>query len=119
MNRTITTVGLDLAKSVFQVHAVSADGQILQRRALRRTQVLNFFQCLSPCLVGMEARASAHYWAREIERLGRRVRIVPPSYVKPYVTRNRTDAADAEAICEAVTRPTMRFVSIKSRRPAS
>jgi transposase len=86
MNQTITTVGVDLAKSVFQIHAVSADGQILQRRTLRRSQVLTYFQSLSPALVGMEACASAHYWAREIERLGHQVRIMPPNYVKPYET---------------------------------
>jgi transposase len=110
----ISTVGLDLAKSVFQVHAVAADGEVLVRRALRRSQVLTFFGRLAPCVVGLEACGSAHYWAREIAALGHPVRIMPPAYVKPYVKRNKTDAADAEAICEAVTRPTMRFVPIKT-----
>lgn len=109
-SQSITTIGLDLAKSVFQVHAIDEAGQVIQRRTIRRSQVLKFFQTLPPCLVGMEACASAHYWARELELLGHRVRIMPPAYVK----RNKTDAADAEAICEAVTRPTMRFVPIKS-----
>ncbi|WP_040579678.1 IS110 family transposase, partial [Methylocystis parvus] len=113
-SQPITTIGLDLAKSVFQVHAIDETGQVIQRRTIRRSQVLKFFQSLPPCLVGMEACASAHHWARELELLGHRVRIMPPAYVKPYVKRNKTDAADAEAICEAVTRPTMRFVPIKS-----
>jgi transposase len=99
---------------VFQVHAIAETGEVLVRRSLRRTQVLAFFSRLAPCLVGMEACGSAHYWAREIAALGHRVRMMPPAYVKPYVKRNKTDAADAEAICEAVSRPTMRFVPIKS-----
>jgi transposase len=111
---TITTVGLDLAKSVFQVHGVGADGSVLVRRKLRRMDVLQFFASLSPCLVGMEACASSHHWAREISQLGHEVRLMPPAYVKPYVKRGKTDASDAEAICEAVTRPTMRFVAVKS-----
>jgi transposase len=111
---TITTVGLDLAKSVFQVHAVAGDGAVLVRRTLRRSQVLTLFSRVAPCLVGLEACGSAHHWAREIAALGHRVRMMPPAYVKPYVKRNKTDAADAEAICEAVSRPTMRFVPIKS-----
>src|SRR5665647_142722 len=110
----ISTVGLDLAKSVFQVHAIAENGDVVVRRALRRSQVLEFFGKLGPCIVGMEACGSAHYWGREIAALGHTVRIMPPAYVKPYVKRNKTDAADAEAICEAVTRPTMRFVPIKS-----
>ena len=110
----ITTIGLDLAKSVFQVHAITADGQVVVRRALRRAQVLPFFAKLSPCLVGMEACGTSHYWARELSQLGHAVRLMPPAYVKPYVKRGKTDAADAEAICEAVTRPTMRFVPVKS-----
>ncbi|MFP4569797.1 IS110 family transposase, partial [Rhodosalinus sp.] len=109
-----TTIGIDLAKSVFQVHGVDADGAILVKRKLRRAQVLTFFAGLEPCLVGMEACAGAHFWARELQALGHDVRIMPPSYVKPYVKRGKTDAADAEAICEAVTRPTMRFVPVKS-----
>jgi len=110
----ISTVGLDLAKSVFQVHAIAENGDVVVRRALRRSQVLEFFGKLGPCIVGMEACGSAHYWGREIAALGHTVRIMPPAYVKPYVKRNKTDAADAEAICEATGRPTMRFVPIKS-----
>lgn len=110
----ITTIGLDLAKSVFQVHAITEDGHIAVRRALRRSQVLEFFRNIAPCLVGIEACGSAHYWANAIGEFGHTVRVMPPAYVKPYVKRNKTDAADAEAICEAVTRPTMRFVPIKS-----
>jgi transposase len=110
----ITTVGLDLAKSVFQLHAIAADGEVLVRRTLRRSQVLTFFGRLAPCLVGLEACGSAHYWAREIAALGHNVKMMPPAYVKPYVKRNKTDAADAAAICEAVSRPTMRFVPIKT-----
>ena len=109
-----TTIGIDLAKSVFQVHGIDADGAIAVKRKLRRAQVLTFFAGLEPCLVGMEACAGAHFWARELQALGHDVRIMPPSYVKPYVKRGKTDAADAEAICEAVTRPTMRFVPVKS-----
>lgn len=110
----IATIGLDLAKSVFQVHAIDSTGKVVVRRALRRSQLLDFFKRTPPCLVGMEACASAHYWTREIGKLGHQVRIMPASYVKAYVKRNKTDAADAEAICEAVTRPTMRFVPVKS-----
>lgn len=108
------TIGLDLAKNVFQVHGVDAEGTIVCRRQLRRSQVLVFFARLGPCLVGMEACAGAHHWARELAALGHKVRLMPPAYVKPYVKRGKTDAADAEAICEAVTRPTMRFVPVKS-----
>src|SRR6056297_2672908 len=110
----ITTIGIDLAKSVFQVHGVDTEGAIVVKRKLRRAQVLTFFAGLEPCLVGVEACAGAHYWARELAALGHEVRIMPPSYVKPYVKRGKTDAADAEAICEAVTRPSMRFVPVKS-----
>lgn len=109
----ITIIGLDLAKAAFQIHAITEDGHIAVRRALRRSQVLEFFRHISPCLVGMEACGSAHYWANAIGE-GHTVRLMPPAYVKPYVKRNKTDAADAEAICEAVTRPTMRFVPVKS-----
>lgn len=114
MEQEVVTVGLDLAKNVFQVHAIAADGAVLIRRNLRRTEVIRFFAELPPCLVGMEACASAHYWARELMAIGHEVRLMPPAYVKPYVKRGKTDAADAEAICEAVTRPTMRFVAVKS-----
>lgn len=114
MEQEVVTVGLDLAKTVFQVHAIAADGAVLIRRKLRRTEVIRFFAKLSPCLVGMEACASAHHWARELIAIGHEVRLMPPAYVKPYVKRGKTDAADAEAICEAVTRPTMRFVAVKS-----
>ncbi|SMX50825.1 IS110 family transposase [Maliponia aquimaris] len=108
------TIGLDLAKNVFQVHGVDTEGTVICRRQLRRSQVLVFFARLGPCLVGMEACAGAHHWARELATLGHEVRLMPPAYVKPYVKRGKTDAADAEAICEAVTRPTMRFVPVKS-----
>jgi transposase len=110
----ITTIGLDLAKSVFQVHGVDATGQVIVRRSLRRAQMLPFFARLPSCLVGMEACGTSHYWARELIKLGHQVRLMPPAYVKPYVKRGKTDAADAEAVCEAVTRPTMRFVPVKS-----
>ena len=109
-----TTIGIDLAKTVFQVHGVDAAGAAVVKRKLRRGQVLEVFARLDPCLVGMEACAGAHYWARELTALGHEVRIMPPSHVKPYAKRGKTDAADAEAICEAVTRRTMRFVPVKS-----
>ena len=111
----VTTIGIDLAKHVFQVHAVDAAGKVIVRKALRRAQVLPFFTKLSPCLVGMEACGTSHHWARELVALGHTVKMMPPAYVKAYVKRGKTDAADAEAICEAVTRPTMRFVPVKSR----
>ena len=111
----VTTIGIDLAKHVFQVHAVDAAGKVIVRKALRRAQVLPFFTRLSPCLVGLEACGTSHHWARELMALGHTVKMMPPAYVKAYVKRGKTDAADAEAICEAVTRPTMRFVPIKSR----
>jgi len=110
----ITTVGLDLAKNVFQVHAVDAEGMTVLRKQLRRAQLLAFFSRLPRCLVGMEACATAHYWARELSALGHVVRLMPAQYVKAYVKRNKNDAADAEAICEAVVRPTMRFVPAKT-----
>jgi transposase len=115
----ITTVGLDLAKSVFQVHGTDEDGRPVMRRKLRRGQMLGFFSGLSPCLVGMEACASAHYWARELQALGHEVRLIPPQYVKPFVKTNKNDASDAEAICEALIRPTMRFAPIKSAEQQS
>ena len=114
MKQEIVTVGLDLVKSVFQVHAIRGDGTVLVWRKLRRAEVIGFFTDLPSCLVGMEACASAHHWARELIKLGHDVRLMPPAYVKPYVKRGKTDAADAEAICEAVTRPTMRFVAVKT-----
>src|ERR1700681_506480 len=110
----ITTIGLDLAKSVFQVHGIDATGQVVVRKSLRRSQMLPFFAKLPSCLVGMEACGTSHHWARELINLGHDVRLMPPAYVKPYVKRGKTDAADAEAVCEAVTRPTMRFVPVKS-----
>ncbi len=112
--KKIVTIGLDLAKSVFQIHAVAEDGRVIVRRALRLAQLLDFFRSLEPCLVGIEACATSHFWANAIGQFGHTVRMMPPAYVKAYVKRNKTDAADAEAICEAVTRPTMRFVPIKS-----
>jgi transposase len=112
--KEVSTIGLDLAKNVFQVHGVDGSGQTVVRRQLRRGQVLPFFEKLAPCLVGIEACATSHYWAREIASLGHEVRMMPARYVKPYVKRNKNDAADAEAICEAVTRPSMRFVPIKT-----
>ena len=111
----VTTIGLDLAKTVFQVHGVDASGAAVIRKTLRRQQVLPFFAKLHPCLVGMEACGTSHHWSRELIKLGHQVRLMPPAYVKPYVKRGKTDANDAEAICEAVTRPTMRFVAMKSR----
>jgi transposase len=110
----VTTIGLDIAKNVFQVHGIDVDEKVVVRKQLRRSQVLEFFKALPPCLVGMEACATAHYWARELTRLGHQVRLMPAKDVKAYVKRNKNDAADAEAICEAVRRPTMRFVQIKS-----
>ena len=111
----VSTIGLDLAKNVFQVHGIDLQGKILVRRPLRRAEVLPFFAKLAPCLVGMEACATAHHWGRELTKLGHTVKLMPPAYVKPYVKRGKTDAADAEAIAEAVQRPTMRFVAVKTR----
>ncbi len=110
----VCTIGLDIAKNVFQVHGVDQTGAVVIRRQVRRRQVLTLFGKLPPSLVGIEACATAHYWARELARLGHGVRLMPARYVKAYVKRNKNDAADAEAICEAVTRPTMRFVEIKT-----
>ena len=111
----VTTIGLDIAKNVFQAHGVDVTGEVVIRRQLRRSQVIAFFGRQPACLVGIEACATAHHWAREIAALGHEVRLMPARYVKAYVKRNKNDAADAEAICEAVTRPTMRFVAIKTR----
>jgi transposase len=110
----ITTIGLDLAKNVFQVHGIDAGEKVVARKQLKRSQMMAYFKALPPCLVGMEACATAHYWARELAKLGHEVRLMPAKDVKAYVKRNKNDAADAEAICEAVRRPTMRFVRVKS-----
>ena len=110
----VTTIGLDIAQSVFQVHGIDADGQVVIRQRLTRARLLRFFAKLPRCLIGIEACASAHHWARELLTLGHDVRLMPPAYVKPYVKRQKNDAADAEAICEAVGRPTMRFVEPKT-----
>jgi transposase len=112
--QVITTIGLDIAKSVFQVHGIDAQGNVLIRRQLKRRYVLAFFQKLPSCLVGIEACASSHHWSRELMALGHKVRLMPPAYVKPYVKRQKNDATDAEAICEAVTRANMRFVETKT-----
>jgi transposase len=112
--KQVTTIGLDIAKSVFQVHGVDATGKVVLRKKLTRSRMLEFFGKLPKCLVGIEACASSHYWARELIALGHEVKLMPAQYVKPYVKRGKNDAADAEAICEAVTRPTMRFVGVKT-----
>jgi transposase len=110
----ISTIGLDLAKTVFQVHGIDANEKVVVRKQLRRSQVMGFFEELAPCLVGIEACATAHHWARALRKLGHEVRLMPAKDVKAYVKRNKNDAADAEAICEAVRRPTMRFVTVKT-----
>src|SRR4030088_1154242 len=110
----VTTIGLDIAKSVFQVHGIDAEGKVIVRRQIKRRYVLVFFQKLPPCLIGIEACASSHHWSRELRALGHRVRLMPPAYVRPYVKCQNNDAADAEAICEAVTRANMRFVATKT-----
>jgi transposase len=112
--QTVSTIGLDIAKSVFQVHGVDATGQVVVRRQLKRRYVLTFFEKLPPCLVGIEACVSSHHWSRELQALAHMVRLMPPAYVKPYIKRQKNDAADAEAICEAVTRANMRFVATKT-----
>src|SRR5580692_11663712 len=117
--QTVTTIGLDIAKSVFQVHAIDRDGNVIVRRQLKRRYVLAFFAKLPPCLVGVEACATSHYWSRELKKLGHTVRLMPPAYVKPYVKRQKNDAVDAEAICEAVTRANMRFVETKTAEQQS
>ena len=114
MDKSITVSGLDLAKSVFQVHGINAEGEVVVRRKLSRSRVLAYFNQLEPCLVGMEACATAHYWGRELRALGHDVKLMPPQFVKPYLKSQKNDMRDAEAICEAVTRPTMRFVPIKT-----
>jgi transposase len=110
----VTTVGLDIAKHVFQVHGIDAQGTVVIRRKVRRSELLKFFESIQPCLVGIEACATAHHWGRELQSRGHQVRLMPPGYVKPYVKRQKNDIADAEAICEAVSRPTMRFVPVKT-----
>ena len=111
----VSTIGLDIAKSVFQVHGVDDTGAVVMRKRVSRSKVLEFFAGLSPCLVGIEACPSAHYWSRELQALGHTVKLMPPSYVKAYLKRSKNDANDAAAICEAVTRPSMRFVPIKTQ----
>ena len=110
----VSTIGIDIAKSVFQIHGVDADGTVVIRKRVGRTKVLEFFSKLPACLVGMEACATAHQWARGLKKFGHDTRLMPPTYVKAYVKRGKNDAADAAAIYEAVTRPSMRFVPIKS-----
>jgi len=112
--QAVKTIGLDIAKSVFQVRGVDADGQVVIRRKLKRCYMLAFFQKMPQCLIGMEACATSHHWSKELQTLGHRVRLMPPAYVRPYVERQKNDAADAEAICEATQRPTMRFVAVKT-----
>jgi transposase len=112
--QAVTTIGFDIAKSVFQVHGIDAEGRGVIRQRLRRSRVLGFFKKLSPCVVGIEACASSHHWSRQLQALGHAVRLMPPAYVKPYLKRQKNDAADAEAICEAVQRPSMRFVPTKT-----
>lgn len=110
----ITTIGIDLAKNVLQVHGIDERGKTLVKKQFKREQVIQFFANLQPCLIGMEAFGSAHYWARKLEQLGHTAKLMAPQFVKPYVKTNKNDAADAEAICEAVARPNMRFVPIKN-----
>ena len=110
----ITIIGLDLLRNIFQIHGIYEDGEVAFNRALRRAQVLTFFEGLEPCLIGIEACGTSHHWARELMKLGHNVKLIPPLYVKPYVKRGKSDAVDAAAICEAVTRPTMRFVDVKT-----
>ena len=115
----VSTIGLDIAKSVFQVHGVDFDGTVVIRKRVSRAKVLEFFSTLPSCLVGIEACPSAHHWSRELQALGHTVRLMPPSYVKAYLKRSKNDANDAAAICEAVTRPSMRFVPTKSEQQQS
>lgn len=119
MTALITSIGLDLAKTVFQIHAADNEGKPILKKRLRRGQLLGFFAELEPCIVGMEACGSAHYWARELQSLGHEVRLIAPQFVKPFVKTNKNDASDAEAICEAMQRPTMRFAAVKSAEQQS
>lgn len=112
--KKVSTIGLDLAKRVFQVHGVDAAGAVVVRRSLRRSQMVSYFGRVAPCVIGMEACATAHHWGRVLSELGHTVRLIPPAYAKAYVRRNKNDPADAEAICEAVSRPSMRFVPLKT-----
>jgi transposase len=112
--KTISTIGLDLAKRVFQVHGINQEGEVIVQKQLCRSDVFDWFAKLSPCLVGMEACATSTYWARRLSKLGHDVKLIPPAYVKPYVRRQKNDRVDAAAICEAVSRPSMRFVTIKT-----
>jgi transposase len=112
--KELSTIGLDLAKNVFQVHGVDSKGVVVEKRQLKRGAMLDYFAKLKPCLIGVEACATAHYWGRELNKLGHKVKLIPPTYVKPYVRRGKNDAVDAAAICEAVSRPHMRFVAIKT-----
>src|SRR5262249_2727126 len=112
--QAVRTIGLDIAKSVFQIHGVDAAGNVVVRRRLKRWYVVIFFQELPSCLIGIEACASSHHWSRELQALGHTVRLMPPAYARPYVKRQNNDAADAEAICEAVTRANVRFVATKT-----
>ncbi len=115
----ISTIGIDLAKEFFQIHAVDHHGKVVQKKKLKRKEMTTYFANLEPCLIGMEACGSSHYWARKLQSMGHTVKLMAPQFVKPYVKSNKNDAADAEAICEAVTRPTMRFVGIKNAHQQS
>ena len=115
---TVTTVGLNLAKDVFQVHGISENGRDIFNKAIKRAKLLTFFETLPPCRVGMEACGSSHHWGRQLRKLAHEVKLMPAGYVKPYVKRGKNDAVDAEAICEAVRRPTMRFVAMSDRQTA-
>jgi len=112
----VSTIGLDIAKSVFQIHGISGDGTVVIRKRVTRAKVLEFFSVLPPCLIGIEACPTAHHWSRQLSMLGHTVRLMPPNYVKAYLKRSKNDANDAAAICEAVTRPSMRFVPTKSEQ---
>ena len=115
----VSTSGLDIAKSVFQIHGVARDGEVAIRKRVSRAKLLEFFAGLPPCVIGIEACPTAHHWSRKLQALGHTVRLMPPSYVKAYLKRSKNDANDAAAICEAVTRPSMRFVPIKSEQQQS